>query len=58
MGIRSDNTPLYRVRFMLAFAYTHKHNGHVAIDVFEMRLPDKARTVLRIKHSQSCGRLS
>jgi len=41
-------TLLYGVHFMLAFAYTHKHNGHVAIDVFEMRLPTKARTLLRI----------
>jgi TRAP-type mannitol/chloroaromatic compound transport system permease small subunit len=41
-------TLLYGVHFMLAFGYTHKHHGHVAIDVFEMHLPHKPRTLLRI----------
>lgn len=41
-------TLIYGVHFVLAFAYTHKHSGHVAIDVFEARLPKKPRTVLRI----------
>ena len=41
-------TLLYGVHFMLALAYTHKHNGHVAIDVFEARLAKKPRTWLRI----------
>ena len=41
-------TFIYGVHFVLGFAYTHKHNGHVAIDVFESRLPYKPRTILRI----------
>lgn len=41
-------TLLYGVHFMLAFAYTHKHDGHVAVDVFEARLPRKPRLWLRI----------
>ncbi|MEE4376518.1 MAG: TRAP transporter small permease subunit [Candidatus Competibacteraceae bacterium] len=41
-------TLLYGVHFMLAFAHAHKHNGHVAIDVFEARLPKRPRTILRI----------
>lgn len=41
-------TLLYGMHFVLSFAYTHKHNGHVAIDVIESRFPAKARTVLRI----------
>jgi TRAP-type mannitol/chloroaromatic compound transport system permease small subunit len=41
-------TFIYGVHFVLGFAYTHKHNGHVAIDVFESRLPFRPRTILRI----------
>jgi TRAP-type mannitol/chloroaromatic compound transport system permease small subunit len=41
-------TLLYGIHFMLALAYAHKHNTHVAIDVFEARLPHKPRTLLRI----------
>lgn len=41
-------TFIYGVHFMLGLAYTHKHDGHVSIDVFESRLPDKFRTRLRI----------
>lgn len=41
-------TLLYGCHFALGFAYTYKHNGHVAIDVFEAMLPDKPRTLLRI----------
>jgi len=41
-------TFIYGVHYMLGIAYTHKHDGHVAIDVFEARLPQKARTVLRV----------
>lgn len=41
-------TFLYGVHFILAFGYTHKHNGHVAIDVFEARLQPRPRTFLRI----------
>jgi TRAP-type mannitol/chloroaromatic compound transport system permease small subunit len=41
-------TLLYGVHFMLALAYAHKHNAHVAIDVFEARLSSKLRTLLRI----------
>ena len=41
-------TFIYGMHFVLGFAYTHKHNGHVAIDVFEVRLPTKPRTLLRV----------
>ena len=41
-------TFLYGVHFMLGLAYTHKHDGHVSIDVFESRLSDKLRIRLRI----------
>ncbi len=41
-------TFLYGAHFMLGLAYAHKHDGHVAIDVFEAKLPRKPRTVLRI----------
>lgn len=41
-------TLIYGVHFMLGIAYTHKHSGHVAIDVFEGRLPEKPRTILRL----------
>jgi TRAP-type mannitol/chloroaromatic compound transport system permease small subunit len=41
-------TFLYGVHFMLGLAYAHKHDGHVAIDVFEARLPIRIRTLLRI----------
>jgi TRAP-type mannitol/chloroaromatic compound transport system permease small subunit len=41
-------TLIYGVHFTLALAYTHKHNGHVAIDIFEARLAKKSRTWLRI----------
>lgn len=39
---------IYGVHFMLAFGFTLKHNGHVAIDVFEARLPTRARAMLRL----------
>ena len=39
---------LYGVHFCFAMAYAHKHNTHVAIDVFEARLPAKPRIILRI----------
>jgi len=39
---------LYGVHFCFALAYAHKHNTHVAIDVFEARLSDKSRIKLRI----------
>jgi TRAP-type mannitol/chloroaromatic compound transport system permease small subunit len=41
-------TFLYGVHFVLGFAYTHKHDGHVAIDVFEARLPQRPRAILRL----------
>lgn len=41
-------TLLYGMHFVLSFAYTHKHDGHVAIDVIESRFSTKFRTVLRI----------
>ncbi len=39
---------LYGVHFCFALAYAHKHNTHVAIDVFESRLSVRPRTILRI----------
>lgn len=41
-------TLIYGCHFILGFAYTHKHNGHVAIDVFEAKLAERIRTRLRI----------
>ncbi|NIQ95176.1 MAG: TRAP transporter small permease subunit [Desulfuromonadales bacterium] len=41
-------TFLYGVHYMLGIAFTHKHDGHVAIDVFESQLPAKPRKILRI----------
>jgi TRAP-type mannitol/chloroaromatic compound transport system permease small subunit len=39
---------IYGVHFMLALGHCHKHDGHVAIDVFEARLPQRPRIILRI----------
>ena len=39
---------MYGLHFSFALAYAHKHNTHVAIDVFESRLSPKSRTILRI----------
>lgn len=39
---------LYGVHFSLALAYALKHNTHVAIDVFEARLKERPRLMLRI----------
>lgn len=39
---------LYGLHFSFALAYAHKHDTHVAIDVFESRLSPKKRTILRI----------
>ena len=39
---------IYGVHFMLALGHCHKHDGHVAIDIFEARLPQRPRTILRI----------
>ena len=39
---------LYGIHFSFALAYAHKHNTHVAIDVFEARLPERPRAILRI----------
>lgn len=39
---------LYGTHFSFALAYAHKHDTHVAIDVFESRLPEKPRAILRI----------
>ena len=41
-------TFIYGVHFALGFAYTHMHDGHVAIDVFESKLPARPRTIMRI----------
>ncbi len=39
---------VYGVHYMLALSYAHKHDGHVAIDVFQARLPERARNYVRI----------
>lgn len=39
---------LYGIHFCFALAYAHKHNTHVAIDVFESRLAEKPRLILQI----------
>ncbi|WP_020677203.1 TRAP transporter small permease subunit [Geopsychrobacter electrodiphilus] len=39
---------LYGLHYCFAMAYAHKHNTHVAIDVFEARLSERSRTILRI----------
>jgi TRAP-type mannitol/chloroaromatic compound transport system permease small subunit len=39
---------LYGVHYSFALAFAHKHNTHVAIDVFEARLPERPRAILRI----------
>ena len=39
---------LYGLHYSFALAYAHKHNNHVAIDVFEARLSKNNRTILRI----------
>ncbi|MBF0286786.1 MAG: TRAP transporter small permease subunit [SAR324 cluster bacterium] len=41
-------TLMYGCHFALGFGYTHQHNGHVAIDVFEAKLSERPRTILRI----------
>lgn len=41
-------TFIYGIHFVLAFGYAHKHDGHVAIDIFESRLSRKPRAILRI----------
>ena len=41
-------TLIYGMHFILSFAYAHKHDTHVAIDVIENRLPPKTRLVLRL----------
>ena len=41
-------TLIYGTHFMLGVAYTHKHNGHVAIDVFEARIPERPRRIMRL----------
>lgn len=39
---------LYGIHYSFALAYAHKHNTHVAIDVFESRLSPRPRLILRI----------
>jgi TRAP-type mannitol/chloroaromatic compound transport system permease small subunit len=39
---------IYGMHYSLALAYAHKSSTHVAIDVFESRLSEKSRTILRI----------
>ncbi len=39
---------VYGVHYMLALSYAHKHDGHVSIDVFQARLPERARNYVRI----------
>lgn len=41
-------TFIYGVHFVLGFGFTLLHDGHVAIDVFEAKLPAKPRSILRI----------
>jgi TRAP-type mannitol/chloroaromatic compound transport system permease small subunit len=41
-------TFLYGVHFILTLGYAHKHDGHVAIDVFEAKLPKRPRAILRV----------
>ena len=41
-------TFIYGVHFVLGFSYTHLHDGHVSIDVFEAKLPRKPRLILRL----------
>ncbi len=42
------STYIYGVHFMLGAAYTHLHDGHVAIDVVVDRLPRKPKLWMRI----------
>lgn len=39
---------LYGCHYSFALAYAHKHDTHVSIDVFESRLPERPRLLLRI----------
>jgi len=39
---------IYGVHYSLTLGYAHKHDTHVAIDVFEARLAPRSRTILRI----------
>ena len=39
---------IYGMHYSLALACAHKNNTHVAIDIFESRLSEKSRTILRI----------
>lgn len=39
---------IYGLHYSFALCYAHKHDTHVSIDVFESRLPEKGRAILRI----------
>jgi TRAP-type mannitol/chloroaromatic compound transport system permease small subunit len=39
---------VYGMHYMLALSYAHKHDGHVSIDVFQARLPERMRNYVRI----------
>lgn len=39
---------LYGAHYCFALGFAHKHNTHVAIDIFESRLPERPRIILRI----------
>ncbi len=41
-------TFIYGIHYILGLSYTQLHNGHVSIDIFESRLPDRKRTILGI----------
>ncbi len=41
-------TFIYGMHFVLGFGFTHLHDGHVSIDVFEAKLPHRPRTILRL----------
>ncbi|MBW1646139.1 MAG: TRAP transporter small permease subunit [Deltaproteobacteria bacterium] len=41
-------TFIYGIHYILGLSYTQLHNGHVAIDIFEAKLPTKKRAALSI----------
>lgn len=41
-------TFLYGLHYMFGLAYTDAYDGHVRVDIFSARLPDKIQTILKI----------
>ena len=41
-------TFIYGIHYIMGISYTQLHKGHVAIDIFEARLPSKKRAILSI----------